>query len=189
MVDEAAAKATLRTTVQRMRGQADPAAILTASRRAADLLATIHGIQRARTVLLHEPVPGDLDPRPLADRLIARGARVLLLARDQDRPVVVAPGRAHLAEAHLEVDDLDGVEVVVLPGIAFDLDGGRLGTGREQWSRLLARVDDGALRVGIARTTQLVPRVPREPDDVVVDVVVTDRGVHHTGARLGPRDA
>ncbi len=189
MVDEAAAKADLRTTVQRMRGQADPAAISAASRRVADLLATIHGIQRARTVLLHEPVRGDLDPRPLADRLATRGTRVLVLPREADRPVVVAPGRTHLAEADGDVDDLDRVEVVVLPGIAFDLDGGRLGTGREQWPRLLARVDEGALRVGIARTAQLVPRVPREPDDLVVDVVVTDRGVHHTGARLGPRDA
>lgn len=189
MLDEAAAKANLRTTVQRMRGQADPAAIAAASRRVADLLATIHGIQRARTLLLHEPLAGDLDPRPLVDRLAERGSRVLVLLRGATRPIVVSPGRTHLAEADGEVDDLARVEVVVLPGVAFDLDGGRLGTGREHWPRILERVDEGALRVGIARTTQLVPRVPREPDDVVVDVVVTDRGVHHTGARLGPRDA
>ncbi len=189
MVDRATAKADLRTTVQRMRGQADAETILAASGRAVGLLAEVPGIQRARDVLLHEPLPGDLDPRGLVSRLADRGARVVVLRPDTTRPVVASPGRDHLAEADGAADDHVDVDVVVVPAVAFDLDGGWLVDDAGHWRRLVERLDDGVLRVGLARTTQLVPRVPHDPGDPVVDVVVTDRAIHHTGARSTPRDA
>lgn len=215
MVDEpdvADPRATLRTSVQRMRGTADPAAILAASLRAADVLSSLSGLQRARTVLVHRAVHGDLDPMPLVERLAARGVRVLSLGTDAHhdggpgahqtpgwggraptRPTVLASGRSHLANAdQAHADDLAPVEVVVVPGVAFDLDGGRLGPVDDPWPALLRRIDVGALRIGLARSAQLVPRVPRDPDDPddpPMDVVVTDHSAHHTGARLDPRDA
>lgn len=209
-MDEAevdATRETLRTSVQRMRGQADPEAIRVASTRAAEVLASLSGLQRARTVLVHHAVPGDLDPTPLVPRLEPRGVRILALGPDPTAtpgsrgrprastlvPEVLAAGRAHLADAgEAYGDDLDLVEVVVLPGVAFDLDGGRLGPVDDPWPAILRRIDEGALRVGLARSAQLVPWVPRSPDDeddMLVDVVVTDHSAHHTGARLGPRDA
>lgn len=185
----AAARDDLRATVQRMRGSASPRVVDQASGRAARLLGSIHGVRRARTVAVHEPSPGDLDPQRLVPELEDRGVRVLLLADDLRTPAVLSVGRGHLATADHGPDLMAMIEAVVLPGVAFDLDGGRLGDVDDRWTGLLRHLDEGALRIGLARTAQLVPRVPRTDDDVVVDVVVTDRAVHHTGARLGPRDA
>lgn len=189
MVDSAAAKAELRATVRRMRGQADASVLAAASRRVVDLLADVRALQQARTVLVHEARPGDLDPTALVDRLGDRGVRVLRVPRDGDEPTVVAAGRGHLSGADDSVDLLDVVDVVVVPGVAFDLDGGWLADEDDPWGALVERIDRDVPRIGLARTAQLVPRVPRDPGDHVVDVVVTDRAVHHTGARARPRDA
>jgi 5-formyltetrahydrofolate cyclo-ligase len=64
------------------------------------------------------------------------------------------------------------IDVVVAPGVAFDAEGGRLGLGRGFYDRLLAGRAVGWV-VGVCWDAQLVPRVPRDPHDRPVDVVVT----------------
>ena len=65
------------------------------------------------------------------------------------------------------------LRVVVVPGLAFDAQGGRLGHGRGHFDRLLATCD--ALRVGLCFENRLVESVPMEPHDVRMDVVVTEK--------------
>ncbi len=189
MADPGSARGDLRDAVLRMRRPLDARVLRAASERAVDHLAGLTAVQRARVVALHGPAPGDLDPRPLAPVLADRGTRVLLVDPHGDRVRVETTGRAHLVRADEPPQTLDGVDVVVLPGVAFDLEGGRLGPGPDPWLAVLDRIPEDAVRIGLAHTTQLVPRVPRDDDDRLVDVVVTDRGVHHTGARRHPRDA
>ena len=62
--------------------------------------------------------------------------------------------------------------MVVVPGVAFDAQGGRLGHGRGHFDRLLAR--SPALRVGLCSEARLVAAVPMEPHDVRMDVVATE---------------
>ncbi len=64
------------------------------------------------------------------------------------------------------------LRVIVVPGLAFDARGGRLGHGRGHFDRLLAR--SGALRVGLCFENRLVESVPMEPHDVPMDVVATE---------------
>ncbi|MDQ4006282.1 MAG: 5-formyltetrahydrofolate cyclo-ligase, partial [Actinomycetota bacterium] len=76
----------------------------------------------------------------------------------------------------IPVDPLT-VDVVVAPGLAFDRLGHRLGYGGGHYDRYLGRLGEGALRIGVAFSLQLVDRVPTEPGDRPVDIVVTDAGV------------
>ncbi|HPC18676.1 MAG: 5-formyltetrahydrofolate cyclo-ligase [Kiritimatiellae bacterium] len=64
------------------------------------------------------------------------------------------------------------LRIVVVPGLAFDSQGGRLGHGRGHFDRLLAA--SGALRVGLCFECRLVEAVPMEAHDVRMDVVVTE---------------
>lgn len=75
-------------------------------------------------------------------------------------------------------------EVLIVPMLAFDRDGFRLGYGGGFYDRTLAalRADGrGALAIGLAYAGQEVARVPREDTDAALDLVVTEAGV------LGPR--
>ncbi|MEM1333555.1 MAG: 5-formyltetrahydrofolate cyclo-ligase [Actinomycetota bacterium] len=68
-------------------------------------------------------------------------------------------------------------DVILVPGLAFDRTGARLGQGGGWYDRLLAERAAGCLAVGLAFEEQWVERVPTDLHDQQVDVVVTDLGV------------
>lgn len=74
-------------------------------------------------------------------------------------------------------------EIVIVPLLAFDRQGGRLGYGGGFYDRTLARLrETGAvLTIGFAYAGQEVPVVPMEATDVRLDMVVTERGVIGSG--------
>lgn len=67
------------------------------------------------------------------------------------------------------------IEVAIIPGIAFDLQGTRLGYGKGVFDRLLA--GSKAIKVGLAYDFQIVDEIPREEHDLVMDTVVTEKQI------------
>lgn len=74
-------------------------------------------------------------------------------------------------------DWIASVDMVLVPGVAFDAAGGRLGRGGGYYDRILAEIGDKALRVGVAFDFQVVARVPVDRHDVRMDAVVTETKV------------
>ena len=70
-------------------------------------------------------------------------------------------------------DDLDAVQLIVVPGVAFDAKGNRMGRGRGFYDRLLKSTPQ-ALKVGVAYGFQMLADVPVEPHDVKMDIVISD---------------
>lgn len=70
-----------------------------------------------------------------------------------------------------------GFDLVVVPGVAFDSRGRRLGKGYGYYDRFLSGLAGSAVTVGLAFSRQLLPEVPVDPWDVPVDAVVTEDGV------------
>lgn len=71
----------------------------------------------------------------------------------------------------------DEIGVVLVPGLVFATDGGRLGHGKGYYDTLLSTLPDRAARVGITAETLLVERLPTEPHDVAMTHLATERGV------------
>lgn len=142
------------------------------------------------TVALYAALPDEADPGPVRARLEARGCRIgLPRVRDDGALDVVAadgplePGFRGVLEPGGEPLPLHGIDVVVVPGVAFDRDGGRLGRGGGHYDRLLGALPASATRVGFAFAFQLVDHVPLLDHDQPVDVIVTDEEVVR---RTGP---
>ncbi|MNI15577.1 5-formyltetrahydrofolate cyclo-ligase family protein [compost metagenome] len=77
-------------------------------------------------------------------------------------------------------------DVVFVPGLAFDRQGGRLGYGKGYYDRLQAswKQDSGfALKppvwIGLAFSQQLVPEVPMDGHDAYMDMLITEEGIFH----------
>ena len=70
-----------------------------------------------------------------------------------------------------------GFDLVVVPGLAFDAAGRRLGQGHGYYDRFLFDLGGTAVTIGLAFSWQLVPEVPVDAWDVPVDAVVTENGV------------
>ena len=68
---------------------------------------------------------------------------------------------------------LEAIDVVVVPGLAFDRHGTRLGFGLGYYDRFLARLPAGVPRVGVCADALLVDALPRDPHDVAMTHVAT----------------
>lgn len=193
MADPAASrdKSALRASVRAARASLSAEERSSASARLVSRLERMPELRRARTVVLYAATSDEIDPAGLLGHLVRRQARVLLPRVAGERLDLVTTsdlstlrlGYRGIAEPVGIAVDPAVVEVAVLPGVAFDLAGGRLGQGGGHYDRLLARLPDTALRVGACFACQVVPRVPREDHDAPVDVVVTDRVTHRVEAR------
>lgn len=75
------------------------------------------------------------------------------------------------------IGQADELDVVLVPGIAFDRAGYRLGQGKGYYDRLLSQISEACLLVGLAFDMQLVERVPVESHDVALDLIVTESQV------------
>jgi len=69
------------------------------------------------------------------------------------------------------------IDVVFLPGLAFDAQGGRLGQGKGYYDRLLESVSQNCILIGLAFDVQLIEEVPTEPHDIKMDLIVTESEV------------
>jgi 5-formyltetrahydrofolate cyclo-ligase len=190
-------KAALRDSVLLARRELTDEERRAASRSAAERLVRLPEVWRAGVVALYVATPDEIDPSGVVPMLRERSIRTLFprvrgerldLAEAND-PHALPGGFRGIREPTGPAIDASVVDVVVLPGIAFDLDGGRLGQGGGHFDRLLPELPEDTVRIGLAFSCQVVPRVPREDHDEVVDIVVTDHAVHRTGARREPKDA
>lgn len=68
------------------------------------------------------------------------------------------------------------VEAVLVPGVLFDRQGGRLGRGKGYYDRLLGAMRPRPYLIGVTLERRVVPEVPMLPDDVRMDAVITEQG-------------
>ena len=69
-----------------------------------------------------------------------------------------------------ELNDIASIEVIIVPGVAFDLQNNRMGRGRGFYDRLL--VNSKAFKIGAAYSCQLFSHIPTEQTDIPMDLVV-----------------
>jgi len=77
------------------------------------------------------------------------------------------------------------IPLFLVPGLAFDPAGRRLGYGLGFYDRAFADAAPGALKVGLAFELQILESVPADPHDVPLDFVVTEDRVIHAAAGAG----
>ena len=70
------------------------------------------------------------------------------------------------------------VDLFAVPGVAFDRHGGRLGFGKGYYDRLLSRSRSTARKIGLAFDCQILEEIPMGPQDVFMDLVVTETSVY-----------
>jgi len=84
------------------------------------------------------------------------------------------PEPSSLKEYSLSLDEVD---LIVIPGVAFDYAGNRLGYGGGYYDMLLAQRKKRSPIIALAYDEQLVDKIPSEPHDVKVDMIITDKRV------------
>lgn len=148
----------------------------------------------ARTILIYVDARSEVRTRTLIAESLADGRTIAVpWCRDGKRLGLfhlraldeLVPGRFGILEPESGLRDHPSrtigpasLDLALLPGVAFDRRGGRLGHGRGYFDRLLAELRPDAVRVGLAFECQLVEEVPMGPHDVRLDAIVTERTVY-----------
>lgn len=138
----------------------------------------------AQTVLLYCSLPDEADTSLLLAEACRQDKRVLLPVvvgddlslRLYQGPASMQAGAFGILEPQgpdFPAEDYAQIDLVVVPGVAFDRAGHRLGRGRGYYDRLLPRLTS-ARRMGICWDFQLLDCVPCLPHDVVMDCVVSN---------------
>ncbi len=184
----AAAKEQLRKRVAALRRTLVAPVRAEYASRMVELLAAHPAFAQARTLLAYSALRFEMDPRGAVERAWLQGKTVAL-------PRTLQETRALALHAYREGDPLEEggfviqeplptaplvepaeVDVVLVPGLAFDVRGHRLGFGQGFYDRLLPRCTR-AVRIGLCFELSMLVEVPNAPHDAPVDFVITEKRI------------
>jgi len=177
------------TTLRRLRAQSESSRKKKSLAIGRRLLRT-QAYRRAKRLLCYVAIDGEVWTRPILERALADGKRVFV-------PVVTDRTRRHMVVAEVRDPEKDlahkghygiphplmltskeiplrRLDLVIVPGVAFDKTGHRLGRGLGYFDRFLERVPASTPTVGLAFKFQTVQRLPVESHDRPVQRVITE---------------
>jgi 5-formyltetrahydrofolate cyclo-ligase len=183
MTTKAAKLALRREAAARLRAMG-PAEREAASAQARQLLASRPEWRAAESVLFYAPMAGELDVWPLLGEALAAGRRVGLPRFDpatgaylacevRDPALDLARGHFGIREpaARCPAFSLKWLDLILVPGVAFDPHGRRLGRGKGYYDQLLAGLR--GVMCGVAFDQQIAREVPVSPHDVRMNCILT----------------
>ncbi len=183
------AKSEIRTALRRARRALDPQEHELLSERAARYIMGQKAWRDARVVALYIAVRGEMDTKALFSGAEAEGKTILLPRCSEDQagcmelfpytgPECLHTGAFTIPEPPCgNTCEIPPPDLIIIPGVAFDTTGIRLGMGAGYYDRLLIRPEYArAVRIGMAFAFQIQEMLPREPWDIPVHAVCTEKG-------------
>ncbi len=130
------------------------------------------------------PMGSEIDTRPLLDALHARGHTIALpVTPPRGQPLFFRPwspgtpmARGPMGTQHPAEGGPVTPAWLIIPLLAFDRTGARLGYGGGYYDRTLALLGD-ATAIGVAYAAQEIPRVPTGPHDIRLPIIATEQGL------------
>jgi 5-formyltetrahydrofolate cyclo-ligase len=147
----------------------------------------------AKTIFFYASFRSEVQTLSMIEESLKLGKKVVLPKVDKGRHRLMlyeikdiselSPGYMGIPEPSLfdeRLVTLDDIELIIIPGAAFDYSGNRLGYGGGYYDILLSERKKEIPIIALAYEEQLVDSIPSEKHDVKVDMIVTDKGVIKT---------
>ncbi len=175
-------KEAIRSRVKARKNLLDPVERATAAAQVFDLVEKTAAFIMSEHILMYHSLPDELSTRDFIDRWHHR--KHFYLPRVNGVNLDILPydrSRLHLGAFNIEEPDGDdtvdisAIELIIVPAVAYDRHGNRIGRGKGFYDRLLR--DSHAVTVGVAYDCQLVDDIEPDEFDVPVDYVVTEKGI------------
>ena len=145
----------------------------------------------ATIVLLYVNTPGEVSTGKIIEKCYDFGKMVILPAFNAetgaatlmkvdniDTDLIPGPrGGLEPDGAKCKVVPIECIDIAIVPGIAFDEKGCRLGTGAGYYDRLIPGLPVTTRKVALTLEAQMVPQVPMESHDKHVDIIITDERI------------
>lgn len=192
-------KSEVRKSILKARSRLSSQEVVQKSRLITRRILSLEEFRRARTIMAYVDFRNEVKTEELIRTSMAMGKRVAVPLTDlqqkrlipsllRDFPGDLAPGAWGIMEPRLESlrpllpEELD---LVIVPGVAFDERGNRLGYGGGFYDRFLPQTRSDAIWLALAFELQICPEVYPGPHDCPVHIIVTEERVIYTGATRG----
>jgi len=167
----------------------DEATRLTQSKVAADLLCSTDVFSSARSVMVFLSMPGEIDTTPVIQKVLQSDKRLcaprvrwaerlmdVIEVSDVDKELLRS-SRGYAEPSGKLIVEKSSIDLVLVPGLAFDTWGRRLGRGMGFYDRFLTGI--AIVSCGYAFDEQVVSIVPADDHDVLMSMLVTPERVRH----------
>lgn len=172
-------KRKIRNKIRELKAQYDSIQLAKMSLSITNTLLQDKDIANADTIMLYSSLPDEVDTHTLSEELLKMGKQILMpvvmgndiVLRQYDGTSGMKEGAFGIMEPQGETFvDYENIDVVVVPGMAFDKEGNRLGRGKGYYDRFLPKAVN-AVFIGICFPFQLLPEVPHEEYDICMNKV------------------
>lgn len=175
------AKRALRKTIRERSATMDKETMVLGSQRIQKTLEESREFQEAEAVLLYHALPGEVQTEDLIWKWAKKKRILLPRVKGEDLEIIQVTSPEDLEAGTFGVmeprgsalEDLSCIDLVIVPGQAFDRCNHRMGHGRGFYDRLLTQLPH-TRKIGIAFSWQIVESIPVEPHDISMDRVITD---------------
>jgi 5-formyltetrahydrofolate cyclo-ligase len=173
-------KKVIRKHISDLKGHISSQQLADESRQIVEVLEKMDVFKKACTILAYWPIKGEVDLRELLRRWQDKKRFLLPVVKDDYLEIRSFEGESALEKGRsygiLEPTSasflaLGQIDLVLVPGVAFDGEGYRLGRGKAYYDRLLPKMPQ-AHKLGVAFSFQMVDKVPSESHDALMDAVV-----------------
>lgn len=175
-------KSTIRTFIRQQKSLYTPEQLKVMSEAVCNSVSHDGQWRLCTTLLLYYPLSDEVDIRPLIQMAHQAGHRVLLpVVVDHDLELHLYQGEEFLREGAYNIMEPTGplfskkeygqIQIAIVPGMAFDASGHRLGRGKGYYDRLLPQLPQ-AYKIGVCYPFQFISDVPSEEHDVSMNEVV-----------------
>lgn len=172
-------KSDIRKQIREQKKQLDENQRQAAASRVFTKLETLDDFIKAEHILVYHSLPDELPTINFINRWAER--KHLYLPRVNGDDLDILPYRpSHTHQGAFQIEEPDGddladianIDLIIVPAVAYDRQGNRVGRGKGYYDRLLSRAH--ARLIGVCYAFQLVDSIDSDPHDIPVDMVITD---------------
>ena len=140
--------------------------------------------QQASCIALYHAIPGEVQTAGLIEKWYRKKRLLLPFIRGNDLQLLLYAGKESLKTGVFGIlepsEDCEAVpeseiDLIIVPGVAFDRQHNRLGRGKGFYDRLLSTLD--VPKIGICYDFQLKDQIPAEPFDRKMDLIITEKEI------------
>ena len=182
-------KTRIRAAVLATRDALAPSVRATASRLMIARICALTQYEKAKIVMTYMGFGSEIETQPFFERIIAdgkiavlprvdRGSQTLMLHAARSTSDLLT-GKWGIREPGADAPpvSINEIDFLLIPGVAFDCSGNRLGYGRGYYDKLLSTADPALTRVAAAFSCQIVEAVPVGPKDQRIDRIITENEI------------
>lgn len=180
-------KSEIRRDIEKILAEFSEAELVEKTKKLETRLFEFANFLEAKIVLLYMNGPNEVDTQNILKKCLEFNKIVVLPAFDPEKHRIklrkvdndadLKQGLKGILEPdpdRCKIVPIQSIDIAIMPGIAFDEKGGRLGSGEGYYDRLVPKLSITTRKVALAFECQIIQQVPMESHDKHVDIIITE---------------